>query len=266
MSILRTILFNIVFYLSTIVYLIVISPILALPRKKGLWVYPWWGLMARFQLRWIGGIKSEILDVDRIPKGGCIVAIKHQSSWEAITLYSLFQDSAYIIKRDLTYVPLTGWYLLKYKFITVHRGERSLTVAKMIDDAKTAINDGRTIVIFPEGTRQPLGAAPKYKLGICNLYNELGCPVIPIAVNSGAYWPRHGFFCPPGTIRAQVLPAIPPNLPQDEFMKILTESLEEASNRLLDQAEAETPDNHYIKEARERQKQWQANDGSDFPS
>lgn len=122
--------------------------------------------------------------------------------------------------------------------------------------AAQAIAEGRNIIIYPEGTRRAAGAEPQYKYGIVHLYKTLNCPVVPIALNSGVYWPRHRFFRFPGTIKAEILKPIEPGLPPEEFFRILKEQIETASDRLLDESEKETPDNIIIKEARGLQEKY----------
>ncbi|MTI18425.1 1-acyl-sn-glycerol-3-phosphate acyltransferase [Rhodobacteraceae bacterium RKSG542] len=250
----RSLLFNFLFYLTTFVLMIVASPVFLLPRRWGVWVLPVWSHIEVFLLRWVAGVRSEVTGWENIPKGGCIIASKHQSAWETFALLPGLHDPTFILKRELRYVPIFGWYTAKFRQIPVDRGKRTLALAAMTEKAREAIAEDRNIIIFPEGTRRPAGAEPKYKFGIAHLYKNLDCPVIPVAINSGVYWPRRRFFRFPGTIKAEILPAIEPGLPMEVFMEQLQVRIENASNRLLDEAAKETPDNIIIKEARQRQR------------
>ncbi len=229
-------------------------PLLILPRKWGMWLPGAWGRVNLFWLRWIAGVKSEITGWENIPKAGCIIAMKHQSAWETFALLPKLHDPTFILKKELQYVPFFGWFTMKFKQIPVARGKRSVALAAMMEKAKEAIEEDRNIIIYPEGTRMPAGAETRYKVGIAHMYAELGCPVIPVAVNSGVYWPRRRFFRFPGTIKAQILKPIHPGMEMGAFLQELERRIETTSSELFEEAAQETPDNIIIKEARERQR------------
>lgn len=201
-------------------------------------------------LRWVGGVKSEITGLENLPDTGCVIVSKHQSAWETFALAEYYRQPTFILKRELRWVPFFGWYLMKFRQIPVDRGKKGKALAAMGKRAAEAIAENRNIIIYPEGTRRPAGAEPQYKYGIVHLYKTLNCPIVPIALNSGVYWPRRRFFRFPGTIKAEILEPIQPGLPPEEFFKLLQERIETASERLLDEAEKDTPDNIIIKEAR----------------
>lgn len=255
MILLRSVLFNLLFYLTTFVLMIAFMPIFLLPWRWGFWILPIWCNVNLFLLRWVGGVKSEIRGLDNLPEEGCIIASKHQSAWETFALLAHLKAPSFILKRELRAIPVFGWYIWKLRQIPVDRGKRSAALASMARSAEEAINLQRHIIIFPEGTRRPAGAEPKYKYGIAHLYSSLNCKVVPVAVNSGVYWPRRRFFRFPGTISAQILPPIEPGLDQKAFLARLEQDIETASNALFEEAAAATPDNVIVKEARERQAQ-----------
>src|SRR5262249_21624940 len=107
----------------------------------------------------------------------------------------------------------------------------------MTASAREALLEGRQIVVFPEGTRRPAGAEPKYKFGIAHLYAEGVAPCVPIALNSGLFWPRRKFMRYPGTITVEVLDPIAPGLPKEEFFQRLQGDIETATARLIADAE-----------------------------
>ncbi|SDR27151.1 lysophospholipid acyltransferase family protein [Pseudovibrio sp. Tun.PSC04-5.I4] len=250
MLLLRSILFNVLFYTSTLFITISCSFLFLLPVRYCWWLLPMWSRVEKFLLHWVGGVKSEITGLENLPKSGCIIVSKHQSAWETFALSEYYRQPTFIMKRELRYVPFFGWYLMKFRQIPVDRGKKGKALSAMGKRAAQAIAEGRNIIIYPEGTRRAAGAEPQYKYGIVHLYKTLNCPVVPIALNSGVYWPRHRFFRFPGTIKAEILKPIEPGLKPEEFFRLLKDQIETASDRLLDESEKATPDNIIIKEAR----------------
>lgn len=247
MHALRSALFLFLFYFVTFIMMVLGMPIFLLPRRWGWWIVPLWSHVMLFLLRWVIGMKVEFRGIENIPEGGFIVAAKHQSAWETFALIPFFPDPTYILKRELRWIPLFGWYTAKMDQIPINRGKRSAALAAMMEAAKVAIASGRQIFIFPEGTRRPAGAAPKYKYGIAHLYRDLNCPVLPVALNAGLYWPRNGKVLYPGTVLVEFLPAIEPGRPADKFYETIVDQIETASDRLIEEARAETPPSPVLK-------------------
>ncbi|NBN65531.1 1-acyl-sn-glycerol-3-phosphate acyltransferase [Microvirga tunisiensis] len=240
MLFLRSLLFQTAFYLGTLIMMIVFAPFVFLTPRRVAWiVVPFWARANLLFLRWFAGVTLEVRGAQHIPQGGFIVASKHQSVWETFALIPHFRDPTYILKRELRWIPIFGWYTAKMKQIPINRGKRAAALAAMMDAAKEAIGEGRQILIFPEGTRRPAGGEPKYKFGISHLYRELECPVLPVALNAGVYWPRQSFFIYPGKVILEFLPPIAPGLDQQAFFDRLTGDIETASDRLLEEARAE---------------------------
>lgn len=236
MVLLRSALFNLCFYLYIVVALFAYMPAFLLPRRVGWPLIVLWAKASIWMLRVIAGISLEVRGRENIPEGGFIVAAKHQSVWETFALLPLFRDPTFILKRELGWLPIFGWYTVKMKMIPVNRGKRSAALLAMTAHAREAIKEDRQILIFPEGTRRPPGAEPSYKYGIVHLYRELKCPVLPVALNSGLFWPRRTFKRYPGTVVIDILPPIPPGLPGDAFFPRLRDTMEEASDRLIVEA------------------------------
>lgn len=233
MAALRTILFNVCFYLNTVVHMIVCLPVLALPRPM-LWrAVASWTAVNLWCLRKICGITFEFHGSKKIPPGPLLVAAKHQSTGETYALLRLFADPVYVLKRELMWIPVFGWYCLKARMIPVRRGARSATMAAMAQRAKEEVATGRQLIIFPEGTRRAPDAEPAYKYGVAYLYGELGVPCLPIALNSGLFWPRRSWHMRPGKIRVEILDPIPPGLHPDAFFTRLQNALEPATARLV---------------------------------
>lgn len=252
MNALRAILFNLCFYVNTVLYMIVCLPVLALPRRV-LWrAVGSWTSVNLWLLHNICGIRFEFFGIERIPPGPLIVAAKHQSAGETFGLLGLFTDPVYVLKRELMWIPIFGWYCLKARMIPVNRGARAEAMAAMAARARREIARGRQILIFPEGTRRPPDAEPNYKYGVAFLYGELGVPCLPVALNSGLYWPRRTWHMRPGTIRVEILDPIQPGLHPDAFLARLQNELEPATARLLSAGRSEI-------EARERQEAFRKN-------
>lgn len=252
MILFRSLVFQALFYASTVVLMVGSLPVFVLPARWGWPVVPLWARVSLFLLRWIAGVKLEFRGLDNIPEGGCIVASKHQSAWETFALLPLFRSPTYVLKRELRYIPLFGWYTAKFRQIPVDRGKRSVALALLTENARTAIEEGRQILIFPEGTRRGAGEKPHYKYGVSHLYKSLDCPLLPVALNSGVYWPRRGWKIYPGTIVAEFLPPIAPGQPLETAHARLVENIETASDRLIVEAAHSGRDLPVLERVRER--------------
>jgi 1-acyl-sn-glycerol-3-phosphate acyltransferase len=230
---LRSILFNLLFYLNLVVLLIAALPTLLMPRWAILGMAKIWGWNSLWLLRVVCGIGVEWRGLAKIPPGGILIAAKHQSTWETFALLTRFSDPTYVIKRELAWIPFFGWYAKHGGMIPVDRGAGKNALAGMMVHARAALAQGRQIIIFPEGTRRPAGAAPKYKFGVSHLYAEADVPCVPVALNSGLFWPRRRFLRFPGTITAEFLDPIPPGLDRNTFYARLQEEIETATARLI---------------------------------
>jgi 1-acyl-sn-glycerol-3-phosphate acyltransferase len=234
--IVRSVIFNLLFYLTLVVYLAAALPTLLLPYRYLIGVARAWARTNLWLLRVVCGIKADFRGLERIPRGGAIIASKHQSMWETFALLTLVDDPTFILKRELMWIPLFGWFLWKAEMIPVNRGARGPALAAMTERAKAEVQRGRQIIIFPEGTRRPPGAEPQYKFGVAHLYAETGVPCVPVALNSGVFWPRRSFRRFPGTIVVQVCEPIAPGLDKSAFIARLQEVVETASAELLEEA------------------------------
>lgn len=236
MIVARSLLFSLVFYLNTIVMLIAALPTFLLPRTAILRVAQTWAKVSLFLLRVIVGTKVEYRGLDRIPEGGLLVASKHQSFADIHALLPKLRDPTFILKRELTWIPIWGWFTIKAGMIPVDRSRGSSAIADMNRRARDEVERGRQILIYPEGTRRAPGAEPAYRQGVAHLYRSLGVPCVPVALNSGLFWPRRRMRLQPGTIIVEFLPPIPPGLEREEFMRLLRAGIETASTRLLEEA------------------------------
>jgi 1-acyl-sn-glycerol-3-phosphate acyltransferase len=238
MIIARSILFNILFYLSLLIYLIAALPTFVMPYWAIVELAKVWGRTNLWLLEAICDIGVEFSGRDKIPPGPLIVAAKHQSFWETFALLPLFAAPVYIVKRELMWIPIFGWYMRKGRMIPVDRGAGRQALTGMARRARIELKRGRQIIIFPEGTRRPPGAPPSYKSGIAHLYADTGVPCLPIALNSGLVWGRRSFQRYPGTVRVEILDPIPPGLDRDAFLDRLQQDIETATARLMAEPKA----------------------------
>ena len=237
--IVRSVVFNIAFYLNLLAHFIAAIPTLVMPRRAILSVATFWGRTNLVLLRVICGIKVDYRGLQKIPPGPLLVASKHQSLWETFALLPLFHDPAFILKRELLWIPFFGWYAWKAGMIPVNRGKRAQALAEMTVRARAELGRDRQIVIFPEGTRRAPGAEPSYKYGIVHLYGETGASCLPIALNSGLFWPRRSFLRYPGTVVVEVLDPIAPGLGKPAFAEQLQQKIEIRTARLIAEGKQE---------------------------
>jgi 1-acyl-sn-glycerol-3-phosphate acyltransferase len=231
---LRSLIYNVLFYLLLICWLIVAIPTLVMPRTAIVRVARLWSRQSTWLLRIVCNVKVEYRGVDKIPKGPLVVASKHQSMWETFALLQIFDQPLYILKRELTRIPFFGWYLIKAGMISVDRRAGGRALLKMVRQASEEVRNGRQLIIFPEGTRRPVGAPPDYKPGVAQLYASSRVSCLPVALNSGLFWPRRTFMRYPGTLVVEFLDLLPPGLPRDEFLTRISTAIEDATVRLVE--------------------------------
>lgn len=229
---LRSLIFAGVFYINTAVFLLLGSPLLFGPRS---WAMAALKLHARVSLWWlekIVGTRMEVRGLERLPPGPILVAAKHQSAWDTFALIPLFRDPALVMKAELMRIPLYGWFSRKFGMIPIRREAKASALREMLREARARAAAGREILIFPEGTRRPPGAPPDYKPGLMLLYEGLNVPCVPLALNSGLFWPRRRLERYPGTIVVEILEPIPPGLKRSEFKAEVVKRIESACARL----------------------------------
>jgi 1-acyl-sn-glycerol-3-phosphate acyltransferase len=234
---LRSLLLNALLYLSLVGIMILALPTLVLPRAALMAYVRGWGRYYIWLCRVVGGIGVEFRHLDRIPKGPLLIAAKHQSIWETFALLSQFEDPCFILKQELAWIPLFGWYALKAHMLPVDRRGGTAVLSKLNRRAREEVRSGagRQILFFPEGTRRPAGAPPKYRHGISHVYETLGVTCLPVALNSGLFWPRRSLNLRQGTVLVEFLEPIPPGLSRDTFLATVQERVETASDRLLEE-------------------------------
>jgi len=232
----RSIVFNLLFYLNTLVYLIVALPTFFMPYRAIIAVARSWGRTNLVLLRVVAGVDIDVRGREKIPKGAIIVAAKHQSAWETFALLPEFDNPVFIVKRELQWIPIFGWLMIKGRMVPVDRSAGSQALFAMTERARIELADKRQLIIFPEGTRRPAGAKPRYKFGVAHLYAAEGVPCVPVALNSGLFWPRRSIRRLPGTVVLEILDPIAPGLDKDAFFKRLQHDIETATARLIEES------------------------------
>ena len=233
MTVLRSLGFTLWLYLSMPIFAVGLSPALLMPHRYAMGVIKLWARFVLFGLRWIADIRVEFRGLEHRPVGPALVAGKHQGMLDVVVPFALLADPCIVMKKELRPLPFFGWFAWKTGMIAVDRSAHSKALKDMVRQARARRDEGRQIVIFPEGTRKAPGAPPDYKPGIAALYRDLDCPCWPLATNSGVHWPAHGFIRYPGVVVFEFLPPIPPGLKRAEFMAELENRLEAASTALL---------------------------------
>ncbi|MER2607022.1 MAG: lysophospholipid acyltransferase family protein [Siculibacillus sp.] len=232
----RSLLFNAFFYLNTIFWLIVMLPTELMPKAALKRCIKLWAKANRWAFTAIGGVKVELRGLENIPKTGAIIASKHQSTFETATMLDLFVDPIYVLKKELLRIPLFGWYAVKAEQIPVDRSAGRAALAQMTERARREVARGRQLIIYPEGTRRPAGAEKAYKHGVAHMYGVIGAPIVPVALNSGLFWARHGFMRWPGTLVVSFLPPIPAGRDPEAVFAELQEKIETATDDLIAEA------------------------------
>ncbi|WP_428151614.1 lysophospholipid acyltransferase family protein [Brevundimonas sp.] len=232
MKTVRTFLFVVWFYLSMAVVAVGLSPALLMGHRQAMGVVHIWARTALWGYRWIAGVKVQTLGREHVPTGGALVASKHQGLLDFVALIAVLPDPCFVLKKELTHMPFLGWFGVKTKMIAVDRDGHAKALKDMVRNARDRLAEGRQIIIFPEGTRAEVGAKPEYKPGIAALYRELETPCIPVATDSGVWWPAKGTI-PQGVATFEFLEPIPAGLKRAPFMVELEQRIETASTALL---------------------------------
>jgi 1-acyl-sn-glycerol-3-phosphate acyltransferase len=232
MLVLRSLVFSILFYSFFAVCAVIAAAISVvapktLPPFTRFWSRSW---LAMYRI--ICGVNYEVRGRENIPQGGCLLAMKHQSVWDTCALFAIFERPVYVLKSELMFIPFFGWALARLGCIPVKRGTGKSALDNMVRGTRIALAQAKQVVIFPEGTRTMLGQTANYKTGISHLYTALAVACIPVALNSGAFWPRRKFLRPPGTIVVEILTPIPAGVGRKEMFDLLVTKIESASERL----------------------------------
>jgi len=232
---LRSFIYFVWLYGNGIVQGILFVPVIAFGQKAAMGAVRNWARMMRWGLRVFVGATTEFRGTDHLPDGPYIYAAKHQSMYDVFSSFIVMKNPAIIMKRELLWYPAFGWWALALRMIPIDRAANVKALKMMRAKAKERADQGRTILIFPEGTRIKPGETAKYKPGVYGLYESLGIPVVPVATNSGLVWPRSGIKRHKGHVVFEMLEPIEPGLDRKTFMARLQGAIDPACDKLVDE-------------------------------
>lgn len=242
MNALRSLIYDVLQTVVTVGFLLVFMFLLILPAPFIRQAIHLWAHTIRLLSVHVLGMKVRVIGTENIPEGAVLVASKHQSAWETAVYFTLFPNSVYVLKEELMSLPVWGWYARKYGAIAVNRSGGAAALKKLLSDTKAYLGGGRSVVIFPEGTRVPPGQHHKFHPGVAAIYKSADVPTVPVALNSGLFWGRRSVGMKrPGAITLEFLPAIHPGLSRKEFLDELQARINTATDRLEAEALAEFP-------------------------
>jgi len=204
----RSFLFWIGFILNTVVFGTAVVILFFTPPSFRLQIARVWSHVNNFLLKVFCGIDFIVEGKENLDLDTAIILSKHQSTWETLALHSFTPSVHWVFKRELMYIPIFGWALALTDPIAINRGTGRVAMKQLLSEGTKMLNDGKWMVLFPEGTRTAPGKSHKYKIGGALLAEKSGYPVVPIAHNAGEFWPRHSFIKWPGTISVVIGPAI----------------------------------------------------------
>lgn len=223
----RSVLFLILFYASTLVLFVVFMPTLLFTRKASGCFPRFWAKYTPWLLRLTCNIKLRIEGLENLPEeNGYIIASKHQSAMETTIFHAIVPNVFYVLKKELLYIPIAGIYFLKTGCIPIDRNGGAKTMRKMLAGVKERLKEGMNLIIFPEGTRTQPGMKKPYTPGVAFLYEQCAVPVVPVALNTGYCWPKNKMKKMPGTVTIRFLEPIQPGHDKRTFLNELYEKIE----------------------------------------
>lgn len=230
--IVRSTIFNMIFYPLSIIYTLALIAFYWLPRKKLLKLSSYYFEIVKVLEKYIIGLTYEVIGKEHVPEGGFILAMKHQSVWETLKVMDIVDDPVMIYKKALNWIPGFGWIIMRLDMISIDRSKGSTALKKIIRKSKVRLADGRQIVIFPQGTRVPVGEKRPYKYGVAAIYDATDVPVVPVAINGGLFWPKGSYLKYPGKATIKILRPIQPGLAPATMLHNLEIMIEIESNKL----------------------------------
>ena len=228
---------SIIFYFFLIIWTLFMGlicvPFLILPSSFLKYPTKIWIKAILIFLEKICNIKHRLEGIENIPEESVLITSKHQSAFETLALYYYLEDCFFIHKKELFLIPVFGQYLYKSNMVSIDREGGTKTMRRMLEDVKSKLELGRSIIIFPEGTRKIPGSKPDYKTGFIGIYHHTKKKILPIALNSGLYWPKHSWILKSGIITIKFLPIISEKYDKKTIFNKVQSSIESACNDLL---------------------------------
>lgn len=231
---LRSLVFTLQIYAMMVLMAVFFTPWAVVDRRGAFAAVHAWCRYVRWSAAWMLGLRSEVRG--EIPTGEVMIAAKHQSFFDIIILVSALPRPKFIMKKELRWAPILGWYALRIGCVPVDRGKRGQAIAAMMERVRSGRQEPGQLIIYPQGTRVAAGATRDYKIGTGLLYREMGVDCVPVACNVGVFWPRRAIYRAPGLAVVEFLPAIPPGMELRPFMARLEQVIESRSNALMAEA------------------------------
>lgn len=232
----RSILFAALLYVWTLMMAFGYLPLLLLPRRVMVRCARPWIRGVMTLMRVVLGLSFEVRGLENLPSVPVLITSKHQSAFETFAFHLILNDPAFVLKRELQWIPFFGWYLAKTGVIAINRSAGTKALKLMVKGGEEAKAEGRSIIIFPEGTRTPPGTRQPYHTGVAMMYGALKIPVVPVALNSGLFWRKGYFLKRPGVVTIEFLPAIEPGMDRKKFMAEIEIRIESATDQLVAEA------------------------------
>lgn len=236
MAYIRSFLFHLFFLVVSSLVLVICGSFSFFRPSLAMSGFRFWTKMIVWGLRFFVNMTIEIRGLHHMPLGAALVASKHQSILETVMIFAICKNPAIILKKELTYIPFGAQMIHYGGHIAIDRRKGTNSREKIKQAATEKIKQGRQIFIYPEGTRSGVHSAPTYKRGIYLLYDHLKIPCIPVAVNTGMFWPKNAFLLKSGNVVIEILPPIPAGKAVNPFMTELTTHIESATARLVQEA------------------------------
>lgn len=230
----RNVLFYIHFAIATLIYGIIgLVPMALRGREGALWLSTVWLNHTIWAVRFYLGLVCEVRGTP--PTHDCLIAAKHQCFWDILSISHRVPRRAFIMKREVMRVPIIGAYAYKVGCIPIDRSRGKDAMALITDQVTQRVQDGALgqLIIYPEGTRTLPGQRKPYKHGVATIRNATRLDVVPVAVNTGLFWPRKGWGIRPGRAVIEFMPAIGPDFPDDQMLSHLEEIVEARSRELM---------------------------------
>ncbi len=208
---LRSLLFTVIVALATVIWSIACIFFSPLPYPRRYYLTSRWNVFVIWLAKVMCGIRYQIKGWENLPDTPAILLSKHQSAWETIfLLMAMPRPLVFVFKKELIYVPFFGWGLGLLRMIPIDRSKKLDAFSQVVVHGRKRLADGQWVIMFPEGTRIPVGKKGKYKQGGARLATETNTCVIPIAHNAGECWPKNAFIKKPGLITVSIGSPISP--------------------------------------------------------
>ena len=204
---------SLVYLTGQIVSTLLFSPIAllcrALPSLTRARIIKLWAQFNLWMLRHVCGISHHVTGTENIPAEPVVLVSNHQSAWETLAFQLIFPPQSYILKRQLLWIPFFGWGLAANRPIAIDRSKKIKALDHIVNQGTIRIDEGRWLVVFPEGTRMPPGEPGRFQVGGAIVAARTGTPVLPVAHNAGLFWPRNGFLKYPGVVEVKIGKLVP---------------------------------------------------------